>query len=109
MDKKTIVLSVAWFALAAGPLAAQTAPGAPGSDKVIPEKESPPLNQTQPDSDVKSGRSLSQKLDSSGGVIEPPSGVDPDISKPAPDPNPNSTPVIKPPGTPGGPPGPEAK
>jgi hypothetical protein len=109
MDQKTIVLSVAWLALAAGPSFAQTAPGAPGSDKVIPEKEAPPLTQTQPDSDVKTGRSLSQKLDASGGVIKPSTNVDPGITKPAPDPNPNSTPVIKPPGTPGGPPGPEAK
>jgi hypothetical protein len=109
MDKKTIVLSVAWFALAAAPVLAQTAPGAPGSDEVIPEKESPPLTQTKPDSDVKSGRSLSQKLDASGGVIKPSTDVDPGIAKPAPDPHPNSTPVIKPPGTPGGPPGPEAK
>ncbi|WP_026595892.1 hypothetical protein [Methyloferula stellata] len=109
MNVKNPALWMAWLALTADPAFAQTAPGAPGSDKVIPEKESPPLTQTQPDSDVKSGRSLSQKLDASGGVIKPSTDVDPGITKPAPDPHPNSTPVIKPPGTPGGPPGPEAK
>jgi hypothetical protein len=101
MHVKSPALWTVWLALAAGPVLAQTAPGAPGSNQAIPEKEAPPLTQTQPDSDVKSGRSLSQKLDASGGVSKPPSGVDPEISKPAPDPNPNSTPVIKP--------GPEAK
>ena len=32
------------------------------------------------------------KLDASGGVIKPPPGVDPEIVKPAPVPEPNSTP-----------------
>ncbi len=109
MHVKSPVLWMAWLAMAAGHAIAQTAPGAPGSNQAIPEKEAPPLTQTQPDSDMTTGRSLSQKLDESGGVIKPAPGVDPGITKPAPDPNPNSTPVIKPPGTPGGPPGPEAK
>ena len=39
-------------------------------------------------------------------MIKPPPGVDPQIVKPAPVPEPNSTPVIPPPGVPGGPPGP---
>ncbi|PNE11619.1 MAG: hypothetical protein CR217_08035 [Beijerinckiaceae bacterium] len=54
-------------------------------------------------------KNLSHKLDASGGIIKPPPGVDPQIVKPAPVPEPNSTPVIPPPGMPGGPPGPEPK
>jgi hypothetical protein len=50
-------------------------------------------------------KNLSDKLDASGGMIKPPPGVDPEIVKPAPVPEPNSTPVIPPPGVPGGPPG----
>ena len=46
--------------------------------------------------------SLSDRLDKTDGVIKPPAGVDPKIAKPAPDPHPNSTPVIPPPGSPGG-------
>lgn len=46
--------------------------------------------------------SLSEKLDRSEGVIKPPAGVDPDIQKPAPAPNPSLMPVIPPPGEPGG-------
>jgi hypothetical protein len=45
---------------------------------------------------------LSDKLDRSEGVIKPPAGIDPDIQKPAPAPNPGVMPVIPPPGEPGG-------
>jgi hypothetical protein len=46
--------------------------------------------------------SLSERLDRSGGVIRPPQTIDPGIHAPAPEPNPGTTPVIPPPGTPGG-------
>ncbi len=53
--------------------------------------------------------SIENKTDKSKGVIEPKQNVDPGIVRPASAPDPNSTPVIKPPGTPGGAPGPEPK
>ena len=93
----------------AGPIeaAAQTAPGAPGTNQVIPEKD--PSLQTHGGSagsgaTTTEGRSsnLSDKLNRSNGVIAPPSGVDPAIRKPAPTPDPNSTPVITPPSASGG-------
>ena len=95
-----------------GAALAQTAPGAAGSNQVIPEQD-----QACPGSQPKNGRplasgrsgSLSDKLDKSGGVIKPKPGVDPGIEQAPPVPNPNSTPVIRPPGAPGGLPGPEAK
>lgn len=43
-----------------------------------------------------SGESLSSKLDRTGGVIAPKEDVDPAIRVPAPEPRPNSTPVIPP-------------
>lgn len=46
--------------------------------------------------------SLSDRLDKSDGVIKPQEDIDPKIAKPAPEPHPNSTPVIPPPGSPGG-------
>jgi hypothetical protein len=46
------------------------------------------------------GRTLSEKLDSSNGVICPPPDVDPSIK--APTPNVGTTPIIPPPGSPGG-------
>ena len=51
-------------------VSAQTAPGGPAGNRAIPE------------------------LDASGGVIKPHPGVDPEIVKPAPVPEPNSTPVV---------------
>jgi hypothetical protein len=44
---------------------------------------------------------LSDQLSRSGGVIKPRTDVDPDMHQAAPDPGPQSTPVIPPPGTSG--------
>jgi hypothetical protein len=58
----------------------------------------------EPDEGVSgsSSESLSHELNRSGGVIHPPANVDPGLTQPAPDLGPHSTPVIPPPGTPGG-------
>lgn len=100
--------------LGAAPASAQIEPGAPGSKETIPEKdrsrpEDRPKGETpRPQEDgVTTGRSLSEQLDESGGVIKPPPSRDPEMVKPAPDVG--TTPVIPPPGMPGGPPGPEPK
>jgi hypothetical protein len=94
---------------------AQTAPGDPAGNQTIPEKDLSRPDESRPGR-AQGGsavdnreKNLSDKLDASGGVIKPPPGVDPEIVKPAPVPEPNSTPVIPPPGVPGGPPGPEPK
>src|ERR1700730_14200990 len=99
--------------LGAGGALAQTAPGDPAGNQTIPEKdlslpETLPPRGTQGENDTHK-KTLSDKLDASGGVIKPAPGVDPEIVKPASVPQPNSTPVIPPPGMPGGPPGPEPK
>ena len=52
--------------------------------------------------DRRAGETLSERLDRNSGVIHPPAGMDPGIAVQVPDPHPNSTPVIPPPGTPGG-------
>ena len=57
---------------------------------------------TAPKPRLPAGRTLSEKLDRSNGVVTPPANIDPKIEKPAPDPHPNSTRVIPPPGAPGG-------
>src|SRR5947209_590520 len=83
------------------PAQAQTAPGAAGTDQVIPEKD-----RSRPEDIPKSqgggGSDLSSKLDKSEGVLKPSSNIDPAIQKPAPVPNAGSMPVIPPPGEPGG-------
>ena len=48
------------------------------------------------------GNNPSDKLNQSGGVIKPSENVDPKMQVTPPDPGPTSTPVIPPPGTPGG-------
>lgn len=111
MRNEIRLILAAAVGFAAGPAMAQSAPGAAGSNQVIPEKERGLSDGESRGQSLNSGRSdsLSEKLDASGGVIKPNPGVDPVIVQPAPVTNPNSTPVIRPPGTPGGPPGPEAK
>jgi hypothetical protein len=94
---------------------AQTAPGDPAGNQTIPEKDlslpetARPRGAQGESVDDTHKKTLSNKLDATGGVIKPAPGVDPEIVKPAPVPQPNSTPVIPPPGMPGGPPGPEPK
>jgi hypothetical protein len=99
--------------LGAAGASAQTAPGDPAGYQMIPERDlsrpdaSPPGGAQGGSGDHENN--LSDKLNASGGVIKPSPGVDLEIVKPAPVPEPNSTPVIPPPGVPGGPPGPEPK
>jgi hypothetical protein len=69
-----------------------------------PEK---PSHQTVPEAQGSGGSSeaLSDKLDRQRGVIIPPADIDPGLSKSPPRSAGDSTPVVPPPGTPGGKPG----
>lgn len=62
-------------------------PKLPPPQEQIPEKIRP---------EAEDGRTLSDKLEQSDGVINPPSGVDPAIKTVPPDPGPSNMPVIKP-------------
>jgi len=66
------------------------------SGAVAEEKKSEPMPGINPD------ESLSGQLDEGKGVIDPPPVGDAEIQAPAPAPNPGTTPVIPPPGTPEG-------
>ncbi len=90
MVRKSIFVASAML-LSGMPAMAQTTPMAPaGNSQTIPEKES-----TKP---LQGGRSdsLSSTLSRTGGVITPSQDADPKMHVPAPDPHPNSTPVIPP-------------
>ena len=79
-------------------------PTSPNKDQAIGK----PSPQTIPEDPATSGSStepLSDKLDRQGGVIHPPSDVDPGMTQAPPAISPESTPVIPPPGSPGGKPG----
>ncbi len=77
---------------------AQTAGTAPAPG-VQPRQTVPEAR--DPGTSGSSSESLSERLDRSGGVIRPPSGVDPGADRAPPAVSPQSTPVIPPPGTPG--------
>jgi len=99
--------SVALAALAlllasAIPAFATTAPP-PSASK--DQSAATPSPQTVPEDRATSGSSsepLSDRLDRSGGVIHPPHGVDPGMTQAPPAVGSKSTPIIRPPGAPGG-------
>ena len=62
----------------------------------------PAFAESEPVPGVDPDESLSEQLDESQGVITPPPVGDEEIHAPAPDPDPGTTPVIPPPGSPGG-------
>jgi len=101
------VLFTALAALLAGSVvsaAVAVTPTSPNKDQSA-GKSAP---QTVPEDPATSGSStepLSDKLDRQGGVIHPPSDVDPGMTQAPPAISPESTPVIPPPGSPGGKPG----
>ncbi len=74
---------------------------APQNNSTIPEKIAPE-EPSSTGSTAGSSDTLSDKLNRSDGVIRPPEGISPDMSTRAPVPNPGTTPVIRPPGSPGG-------
>lgn len=93
-------------------------PAVPPNPKgTIPEKMAPPekgvppqpapLDRALPDGSASTGAGPGDTREGGGqgigGVIVPPTGIDPEIQVPAPDPTPGTTPVIPPPGTPGNP------
>lgn len=87
MSDRIAAALVAAFALAPLPALAQAPQTVPTANPCVDGK----LVATGEPCD-----SLSQRLDQTNSVIRPPSGVDPDIAAPAPDPNPGTTPVIPP-------------
>jgi hypothetical protein len=75
----------------------QQAPNMPPLDKMPAEKVAP----NDPSATGATG-TLSDRLEASDGVIKPPTTATPDMTVPAPVPNPGTTPVIPAPGSPGG-------
>ncbi len=107
MKASAIHAWAALFALAEFTKGSYGATSSPGQEQGANSTDRAAQNGSQ--AEQKKSESLSEKLDRQKGVIKPKRDVDPLINKPAPVPNPNSTPVIPPPGSPGGPPGPEPK
>jgi hypothetical protein len=81
---------------------AQTAPPMPSRAGGCAPMQRPPQHSAWPEGTTtgQSSEPLGDKLARSDGVLCPPSGVDPEIRAPTPDTG--NTPVIPPPGSPGG-------
>jgi hypothetical protein len=94
----TLLVATGSAALAQAPVPQQQAPNMPAPKETIPEKIAP----NEPSTTGATGGTLSEKLEASDGVIKPPTNMDPEMAVPAPVPNPGTTPVIPPPGSPGG-------
>jgi hypothetical protein len=93
--------------LAALSTAAFAQAGVPDWRTQTPEGAKPPAESTVPPTDpstngAKPDESLGERLRQGEGVLEPPRGIDPEIRKPPPDEFKATTPVIPPPGEPGG-------
>lgn len=71
-------------------------------EKAVPQGQDPPGADEQDQAPSAKGENLSEQLDRNKGVITPPPTGDAEIYTDAPNPNPGTTPVIPPPGTPGG-------
>ena len=67
----------------------------------LADRDGPPRAETEGQAPPREP-DLGQQLDRSQGVIRPPGGVDPGMQVPPPDPGSQRTPVIPPPGSPGG-------
>jgi hypothetical protein len=78
--------------------------GLAGAPAWAQEPATPPRGQSGSGTftDSGNGQNLSDKLETSEGVLRPRGDPDPGIGAKPPEPNPESTRVIKPPGTPGG-------
>jgi hypothetical protein len=96
------VLYAAIAALIAGAAPATAAPVSSSNANPTADKPSQGKIPEDPATSGSSTEPLSEKLDRSGGVIHPPSGVDPGIRQAPPAISSHSTPVIPPPGSPGG-------
>jgi hypothetical protein len=89
------------FAVVAGamPASAQTDPKCAQGPQLAPRAESD-AKQRDPQMTGQGGQNLSEQLARSGSVICPPASVDPEMKVPTPETG--RTPVIPPPGSPGG-------
>lgn len=80
----------------------QSVPPSSGNESPAPEQPGKPAPQLPDNGSKAPSGSSSEELSRSGGVIRPPSAVDPRMNQSTPDPGSRSMPVLPPPGTPGG-------
>jgi len=99
--REVLIAGVALTALVAS-VAAAAAQGEPRSSETLRSESTGPQDPRSTGSVGRSNAPLSDKLESTGGVIRPPANIAPDMAVRPPVPDPGTTPVIPAPGTPGG-------
>lgn len=99
--RKLLIASAAVAALA-GSLERAAAQGQPHTSETLRTESTGPQDPRSTSSVGGSSAPLSEKLESTGGVIRPPSDIAPSMAVRPPVPDPGTTPVIPPPGAPGG-------
>ena len=95
------LLAIAGVSAASAQVTQSRDPNMP-DPKNVPAEKIAPQEPSSTGTTANPGGTLSDKLERTEGVIRPPSNVDPGIVTTAPVPNPGTTPVIRPPGEPGG-------
>ena len=100
-QRKALIAGVALATLVAsvGTVAAQ---GEPRTSETLKSESTGPQDPRSTGSVGRSNAPLSDKLESTGGVIRPPANIAPDMAVRPPVPDPGTTLVIPAPGTPGG-------
>lgn len=108
MVRQTLLAGIAGVLLSAAfpdDAGAQSSTAPQRNDPVAPSETRPaptPENAPAAPNDPSSGQALSDELSRSGGVLQAPRQVDPQMTQPPPPTGPQSMPEIAPPGTPGG-------
>jgi hypothetical protein len=99
--RNLLIASVA-LAAVAGSLEMAAAQSQPHTSETLRTESTGPQDPRSTSSLSGSNAPLSEKLESTGGVIRPPRDIFPSMAVRPPVPDPGTTPVIPPPGTPGG-------
>jgi hypothetical protein len=107
--REFLIVAVAMAGLVAGSGSKAQAQGQPQTSETLKTESTGPQDPRSTGSVGHSKEPLSDKLESTGGVIRPPTDIAPDMAVRPPVPEPGTTPVIPPPGSPGGDPTVEPK
>jgi hypothetical protein len=95
-------IAVIAFAALIATMEAAAAQGQPQTSETLKTESTGPQDPRSTGSVGSSSAPLSDKLESTGGVIRPPTTIAPDMAVRPLVPDPGTTPVIRPPGAPGG-------
>ncbi|WP_074078379.1 hypothetical protein [Microvirga massiliensis] len=100
--RRDLLIAGAALAVLVASVEAAAAQTSPLSSETLQPERTGPQDPRSTGSVGRSSEPLSDKLNRSGGVIRPPADIAPEMTVRPPDPDPGTTRVIPPPGSPGG-------